>query len=162
VIEAVFAQGPCPQTLDGLGRVVDLQMEDLDDVDKAAQSLGLSIVPRKPVQNQDMLFGDDQLLHFEDIEVAFEDTYRQVVGYESTLRRVLFDLTAEFAVSGNFTENISHRDMDPVGKLTEHGPLGPFAATGHSKQYDRAIAMTFFHDLIPLTRVARPENHRNY
>src|ERR1022692_471944 len=47
--------------------------------------------------------------------------------------------------------------MDQVGKLAEHGPLGAFAAARHSEENDRAVPMTFFHDLGPLAGVERPE-----
>ena len=67
------------------------------------------------------------------------------------------DFAAEFAVSGNLAEDVAHRDMDPIGKLPEHGPLCALAAAGHSEEDYRAISMTFFHDLDPLARVERPE-----
>ena len=101
---------------------------------KPLKPFGLGIIPGKPVQNQDMLLGDDQLLHLEDIEVPLEDPDRQVVWDHHALRGVLLDLAAEFAVSGDFAEDVAHRDVDPVGKLPEHGPLSALAATRHSEQ----------------------------
>ncbi len=147
VVEPVFAQGPRPQPLDGLGRVVDLEVEDLDHVDEAVEPLGLGVIPGQPVQDQGVLLGDDQLLHLEDVQVPLEDPHRQVVGNHQPLRGVLLDLAAELAGSGDLAEDVAHRDVDQVGKLAEHGPLRPLAAARHSEQDDRAIPMTFFHDL---------------
>ena len=39
-------------------------------------------------------------------------------------------------VLGDLPEDVAHRDVDQVGKLAEHGPLGPLAAAGHAEQQD--------------------------
>ena len=94
----------------------------------------LRIAPGQPVQNQDVLFRDDQLLHLEDIQVPLKDPDGQVVWNHQPLRRVRLDLAAEFAVSGDFAEDVAHRHMDPIGKLAQHGPLCALAAAWHSEQ----------------------------
>ena len=56
-------------------------------------------------------------------------------------------------VPRNLAEDIPHRDVDPVRKLTQHRTLRALAAARHSEQDDRTIAMSFFHDSDPPPKV---------
>ena len=95
-----------------------------------------------------MLLRDEQLLHLQDVQMLLEDPDRQLVGNHPPLRGVLFDLAAEPPVLGDLAEDVTHGDVDPVGKLPEHGPLGSLAATGHSEQEDGAIPVMVVHGSI--------------
>ena len=133
VIEPVLAQGTGFEPFHQLVRVIDLEVEDLEHVDKASQSIGLRAIARQPIEHQRVLLGHDDFLHLKDVQVAFEDPHGEVVGDHQPSRGVLLDLTPELAVAGDLAEHVAHRDVDEAGELAQDGTLRPLAAAGHAE-----------------------------
>ena len=75
--------------------------------------------------------------------MPLKDPHRQVVGDHQPLGSIFLDLAAELAGARYLAEDIAHRDVHQGGKLAEHGPLRPLAATWHPEKKNASVFSGF-------------------
>ena len=134
VIQTVLAEGTGAEAILGVLEVGDAEVEDLDDVERLAQHLGLLGIAGQAVEHQRGMPRDEHLLQAEDLDVPLPDADGQLVGHEQAARGVTDDLAAELAVLGKLAEQVAAGDVDDAGQLAEHGALRPLAAAGHAEE----------------------------